>query len=255
MESISRKPLQGVTNIVRFNWHYYVIAFGMITLSVILAQFVPSGLYTLILFVITLASAGMLISLAVSYYVYDATKLYELEWLDQLNIKEKQTLVNINAGFDETSALLAQKYPGSDLIVFDFYDPIKHTEISIERARKAYPAFPGTQTIATSSVPLNENSADHIFLILDAHEIRDHEERAGFFKQLKNALKEGGTISVVEHQRDLNNFLAYNFGFFHFHSPSTWKNTFNTAGLHLSKELKLNPFITHFTLTKHGDPS
>ena len=69
-------------------------------------------------------------------------------------------MVNINAGFDETSMLLKQKYPNATLEVFDFYDPTKHTEVSIERARMAYPAFPDTVTISTTNIPLQENSTD-----------------------------------------------------------------------------------------------
>ncbi len=67
------------------------------------------------------------------------------------------------------------------LQVFDFYDPHLHTEISIKRARKAYPAHPNTQSIQTSSIPLPNEVADSIFLVLAAHEIRNHAERARFF--------------------------------------------------------------------------
>ncbi len=102
--------------------------------------------------------------------------------MNSLNIGTGKQLVNINAGFDETSLLLKEKYPDSDLIVFDFYDPVKHTEISIERARKAYPQFPGTTKISTNNIPLKDNSADYIFLLLAAHEIRNDEERIDVFQ-------------------------------------------------------------------------
>ena len=51
------------------------------------------------------------ISLSVSYYIYDYSDLYTLKWLDFLNIKDNTTIVNINAGFDETSSILRDKFP------------------------------------------------------------------------------------------------------------------------------------------------
>jgi len=250
MERLSRKPLQGLTNIVRFNWHYYVIAFVLIGILFFIKDVLPGYLIPGAEFFLLLAAAGIFISLIASWFIYDHSDLYTLNWLNDLYIDTNKKIVNINAGFDETSSLLKEKFTGSTLLVFDFYDPKKHTEISIERARKAYPAFPGTTTISTNEVPLKTNTVDFIFLILAAHEIRDHGERIKFFKQLANALNKGGKIIVVEHQRDLVNFLAYNFGFFHFFANKTWKQTFNGAELALDSETKLTPFISNFILSK-----
>jgi hypothetical protein len=250
MESIKRKPFQGVTNIVRFNWHFYVIA-GILIVAVIIGQrFLNFPFDLLVLLVASGALLGIIISLLVSWFVYDRSNLYALHFLRDLQISPAAELVNINAGFDETSAILKANYPGASLTVFDFYDPQKHTEISIERARKAYPAFPGTRTISTNAIPLQENSIDVIFLILAAHEIRNDEERIAFFRQLKSALKANGKIVVVEHQRDPNNFFAYNFGFFHFHSNASWKRTFTGSGLIIEKETKHTPFLSNFILRK-----
>ena len=59
-------------------------------------------------------------SLLVSWYVYDLSNLYKLSWLFPNNDNIK--IVNIHAGFDETSVLLSAKFPNAELIVFDFYD-------------------------------------------------------------------------------------------------------------------------------------
>ena len=56
----------------------------------------------------------------------------------------------------------------------------------------------------------------------------------------------------MEHQRDVYNFLAYNIGFFHFLSATTWKQTFAGAGLSESRTIKITPFITTFILAKNG---
>ena len=255
MERIGRKPFQGILNIIRFNWHYYVISALLIAVLLISQSYLPDLFRKVFITSALLALLNIFLSLAASFYIYDLSNLYSLDWLNDLAVSKGSQLININAGFDETSGLLLKKYPDSILTVFDFYDAKKHTEISIERARKAYPAFPGTKAILTSAIPLQENSADCIFLILAAHEIRNSEERILFFRQLKNFIRTDGKIIVVEHQRDFMNFLAYTIGFFHFHSNKTWKNTFSSSGLIISSENKLTPFLSIFTLTKNGTAS
>lgn len=255
MERIKRNPFQGVTNIIRFNRHYYVIAIVLIATLLIANSFLPAEIRLLTTIILSLITLSILVSLIVSWYIYDYSDLYTLNWLSNLNICTGKQLVNINAGFDETSSIFKEKFPDSNLAVFDFYDPEKHTEISIERARKAYPTFPGTIKINTDNITLKANSADYIFLILAAHEIRKKEERAAFFKQLNNALAPEGKIIVVEHQRDIYNFMAYNFGFFHFFSTKTWKQTFSKANLSEESIFKITPFISAFVLTKNGTTS
>ncbi len=250
METVRRTAFQGVINIVRFNWHFYVLALSLVAGLLCAAFFLPFPLSWIFFGFVLAIISGTFISLFVSWYVYDHSRLYELNFLKPLQISSSQTLVNVNAGFDETSGILHSKYPDASLAVFDFYDPKKHTEVSIERARKTYPPYPGTKTISTKAIPLRENSADVIFLILAAHEIRNHNERVGFFRQLKNALKEDGKIVVVEHQRDLQNFFAYTIGFFHFFSNAIWKRTFKDSGLNIVSETKHTPFLSIFILQK-----
>lgn len=255
MDEPLRKPYQGVTNIVRFNWHYYVIAAVFIWVLSIASAFTPLFYTVLICFFSGLVLFGTGISLAVSWYIYDESDLYSLNWLHKLPIDNTSVLVNINAGFDETSAIIAHKYPQNKLLIFDFYNPEKHTEVSIERARKAYPPFPGTQTISTTNIPVDDKCVDYAFLIMAAHEIRDKQERIAFFKQLHNKLTNKGRVVVVEHQRDLANFLAFNFGFFHFYSPASWKNTFEKSGFKIESEFKQTPFISTYILAKNGSSS
>ncbi|MER2997324.1 class I SAM-dependent methyltransferase [Pontibacter populi] len=250
MEKV-RKPLQGVTNIIRFNWHFYVIALALILLLLFVAGFLDNALQTYIYIVCSLVLGAMVISLLVSMYVYDFSGLYKLQWVEQENTEN--VVVNINAGFDETSALLNAKFKRSELIVMDFYDPAKHTEVSIKRARKAFPPFPNTKHTRTDHIQLTDNSVDKIFLTLSAHEIRDEDERAAFFREINRILKPTGQIYITEHLRDLANFLAYNIGFFHFHSKRSWLKTFEKAELNAGREIKLTPFISSFILTKNGN--
>ncbi|MEO6819220.1 MAG: methyltransferase domain-containing protein [Ginsengibacter sp.] len=251
--ALIRKPFQGTWNIIRFNWHFYALSILSVVILIGLAGINNAIIHFLAVFLLFIIIVTTLISLAVSYYVYDFSDLYKLSWLDKAHFDQNDQLVNINAGFDETSILLNKKFSKCDLSVFDFYDPVKHTEVSIKRARKAYPSFPNTRQISTSSLPLADNSTDKIFLILSAHEIRDTKERILFFKEVKRILRKNGKIIVTEHLRDTVNFLAYNIGFFHFHSKSTWYKTFHGSGLKVANEIKVTPFITTFILEKDGN--
>ena len=197
-------------------------------------------------------AVSTIISLIASMYVYDLSDLYKLNWINE--DRTATHIVNINAGFDETSILLKNKFNNANLVVMDFYDPVLHTEVSIRRARKAYPPYPETRLIKTSELNLENNSADKIFVILAAHEIRDKVEREIFFKQLNSALKLEGEVYVTEHLRDFFNFFAYNIGFFHFFSHSTWMKLFKASGFNIKKEIKITPFISTFILSKN-DPS
>lgn len=246
-----RKPFQGVFNIIRFNWHFYVIAILAVFVLLFLNSFLNSSFHWIIYIISISIIFTTLISLLVSFYVYDLSGLYRFEQIEGND--EQQKIINVNAGFDETSVVFQKKFPNAELIVLDFYDPHLHTEVSIKRARKAYPPFPGTLVIKTNAIELPSEMADKIFLILSAHEIRDLEERVLFFGELNRILKPDGQIQVVEHLRDLPNLLAYNIGFFHFYSKKSWKTTFKNSNFKLLKEQKTSPFISTFTIIKNGN--
>lgn len=254
MEPI-RKPFQGVWNIVRFNWHFFVLATvltaGLFGLGTIASAPVASYLNILT----GLIAVSVLVSLLTSLYVYDLSDLYTLSWLDFLKAGQPQNIVTIHAGFDETSALIQRKFPDAHLRVFDFYDPLYHTELSIQQARKAYLPYPGTETIQTKAIPLDSQTVDVVLLILSAHEIRQATERVQFFFELNRVLKPAGQVIVVEHLRDGVNFLGYNLGFFHFLSRSTWLTTFSRSAFVVHRSQKITPFITVFTLCKDDSPA
>lgn len=245
---LKRKPIQGVSNIIRFNWHFYLMAFVVfVTLFLLKNQF--SEQVQVVLNVgIAVAMLTLLISLLVSYYIYDLSDLYQLKWIENADNKE---ILNINAGFDETSEIIINKFPQTDLTICDFYNPDKHTEISIKRARLAYPSNPKTISVITDKLPFSENSFENSFAILSAHEIRNENERVQFFKELNRVTK--GQIYVTEHLRDFNNFMAYTIGVFHFYSKQTWLWTFKKAELNVTREIKTTPFITTFVLEKNGN--
>ncbi|GAB3823821.1 class I SAM-dependent methyltransferase [Hymenobacter jeollabukensis] len=247
-----RRPWEGTWNIVRFNWHFYAGA-GAACASLLLLRAWPNqplGPWP------QLAALGIaaatLVSLLVSAYVYDGSGLYQLAWLREAAPPHPAAVVNIHAGFDESSHLLLQYLRPASLAVLDFYDPAAHTELAIRRARRAYPAFPGTRAVPTGRLPLPADAADLVLLMLAAHEIRSEAERTAFFREAGRITRPGGRIVVVEHLRDAANLLAYNVGAFHFYSRRCWRRVFGRAGLRVLQEQKITPFVAVFTLT-HAD--
>jgi len=251
MQSIDRKPFQGVLNVVKFNWQFYVIGFVSVVALTLVRPYVHGYWQNVAVVLSAVVVLAVIVSVLSTFYAYDHSDFYSLNWLP-LGIKKDARVINIHAGFDETSEIISKKFGLVDLSVLDFYDQKKHTEISIKRARNQGAVFAGTRTTSTEKIELDANSADYIFLILAAHEIRNEHERIGFFKQLGVALRNNGRIIVAEHLRNTPNFVAYNIGFFHFFSRTAWRRTFALAGISLISELRINPFITAFILEKDG---
>jgi len=242
-----RRKFQGVLNILSFNRHYYIA--GLTVLSVLTVTHLLFE-WPVILFWLIIAAFlyGFIMPLVVSAYVYDFSGYYGFYWLKNIvhDNKNVQLIVNINAGFDETSFIIKNKFPQSDLRVFDFYNARQHTEPAIKRARKVSLVYPNTQQIASDSIPLKDNTADIVFLLSAVHEIRSLGEKVMFLKECHRLCKPNGKVIMVEHLRDFPNFLAFSIGFAHFFSRSVWKNAFEKAGFSSFHETKFTPFMSTF---------
>lgn len=244
---VKRKKYQGTFNILYFNQHFYIG--GLLVLALVLIsplfQYWPAWLYP-----ITIGSLlyALLIPLFVSAYIYDFSGYYTLDWLqmESLEHKEGKLLVNIHAGFDETSFTLQKKFPNSELKVFDFYQPLRHTEPAIIRARNRTMSYPGTAPINSTRIPLPDKSADLIFLLMAAHEIRNPEERVQFLSECHRVCRQDGEVILVEHLRDLPNFLTFSVGFTHFYSKQHWRNNLEKAGFSSIEQSRFTPFLSIF---------
>lgn len=254
-KTLNRKPFQGVFNIVRFNWHFYLSAIWIFRFVFLIIKTTIGLRFYFWINVLFLIAYSVLISLLVSYYIYDFKDFYSLNWLKLINVEKPKNIININAGFDETSLILEVKFPNSELKVLDFYNPEKNTEISIERARKYYPPYENTIVVEADNLSIQDNFSELIFLIFAAHEIRKSNDRIIFFQELNRILEKNGKIILIEHLRDFSNFLAFNIGFFHFHSKKTWINDIEKANLKISSDHKLTIFTLLFIIEKNGNPS
>jgi SAM-dependent methyltransferase len=253
---VKRRPFQGVLNILSFNRHFYVIGLGV--LALITVSHVLIGSVFLYWLIVASFLYGLIMPLIVSAYVYDFSGYYNFRWLSNCSVSDSSAnqILNINAGFDETSFIIKRNFPQSDLKVFDFYNAKQHTELAIIRARKVSLVYPNTQQIKSNSIPLKDKSADIIFLLSAAHEIRSHDERVQFLKECHRLCKPNGKIIMVEHLRDFPNFLAFSVGFTHFFSRSAWKKAYKQAGFLSFHETKFTPFMSIFNwspLTQNGN--
>lgn len=247
VRTLKRHSLQGVWTVVRFNWHLQAaaLALAILLLSAPVMVDGPAA------FVAIAAGVGVLVSITFSlvatWWAYDATGLYQMDWLFA-DLQGTRRAANIHAGFDECSEWLQTRFPETAWHVFDFYDPRKHTEISIRRARKACPPMPGTLSVKTESLPLADASLNRVLLFLAAHEIRDHQERVNFFREIRRVLHCNGRVIVTEHLRDVANIAVYSLGAWHFHPRHEWLSTFDEAGFRVVRSFRNNRFITTFIL-------
>jgi len=245
---IKRRKFQGVLNILSFNRHFYI--YGLITLFFIILSHMLFNWSNLAFWIVVISFLyGFVMPLIVSAYVYDFSGYYSLKWLNGFKFLDSDSnqIININAGFDETSFLIKNLFPLSDLKVFDFYNARQHTEPAIKRARKVSLTYPGTKQIESNSIPLKDNSIDMIFLLSAAHEIRSFEEKVQFLKECHRLCKPNGKVIMIEHLRDFPNFLAFSIGFTHFFSKKLWNRAFSKAGFSSCKETKFTPFMSIFT--------
>jgi ubiquinone/menaquinone biosynthesis C-methylase UbiE len=244
---IKRRKFQGVLNILSFNRHFYV--FGIIALILIIMSYFAFSWSSIFFWIVILAFLyGLIMPLVISAYVYDFSGYYKFNWLKNFNLSdsEDKQILNINAGFDETSFIIKNHFPKSNLQVFDFYSAEHHTEPAIIRARKVSLVYPNTVQINSNAIPLKDNSVDLIFLLSAAHEIRSQNEKIIFLKECHRVCKSNANIIMIEHLRDFPNFLAFSVGFTHFFSKKTWRNAVNKAGFKTFTEQKFTPFMSIF---------
>src|SRR5687767_14386523 len=109
---IRRRKFQGVLNILSFNRHFYIIGLGVLAVLFTSLFFIkwPALVFELIVIAFLY---GLIMPLLVSAWVYDFSGYYNFQWLNK-QIGHDETvkqIVNINAGFDETSFILKNRYP------------------------------------------------------------------------------------------------------------------------------------------------
>src|SRR5262249_59529805 len=132
--AIKRGRYRGMWQVVEYNSGIYTCALLVICVAWIsfpyaqpvVERMVVVGLAVPLLF-------WLCSSLLVSHYVYDCSPLYDLNWVRRELPKAPQRWINVHAGVDETSQLLAQLFPPADGGILDIPDPWQMTEPRILR--------------------------------------------------------------------------------------------------------------------------
>ena len=236
--------------IVRFNWPWYagvlIATFTGIFLVNLGATDRPWGV--LVVAGLLVADVWLLVSLAVSHYIYDRSPVSHARWLDRVDSTRVRRAAIFHAGQDEASEAVLRALPNAEIQTFDFYDPARNGTASLKRARAL--AKRHDATIASDNIPLKNETLDLALVVFAAHEIRQDMQRAAFFRELARALAPGGRVVMVEHVRDVWNFLAYGPGAFHFLSRQAWSRSFAKGGLQLLRETSCTVFVRVFVLRK-----
>ena len=245
-----RGKWQGMMTIARFNWPFYVAALAVMLASLAGVVLLPALVWRLVCGGAAAGSAYFLFgSLGVSHLIYDRSDLYRWGWLERaLRGAGTRQFIFCHSGFDECSQALREKFPDAGWQVLDHFDETQMTEASIRRARRMFPPTPGTLAAAYDGWPANAASADVVLGLLAIHEFRSEAERGDWFSEARRCLREGGRVVLVEHLRDLANFIAFGPGFLHFHSRESWRRAWECAGFRLLDEFRITPWVRVFVL-------
>ncbi len=240
---------RGVLQIVRFNWPFFVTA-PLVVLLAGLGAMLVGGVARLVLVGFVAAAAyWTLASLIASHWIYDLSVLTHWGWLATYFPAMPGRLVNLHSGFDDTSGVLRQAFPRAQWRTWDLHDPTRMSEASIARARRASSGPPAEQVDA-ASLPARTAELDGAFLIFAAHEFRTGAAREALCAELHRVLKPNGKLVLVEHMRDLPNFMAYGPGFLHFLGRAEWLRLARVAGFEINHELRVTPFVRVFVLRR-----
>jgi SAM-dependent methyltransferase len=246
-----RGRYQGALQILEFNRDKYLAAAAGFGAAIAAWPFLaPMGRAAVLVGAAPLVF-WMVSSLVVSHYVYDCFPLYDLHWLSRALAHAPRRWINIHAGWDETSGLLARIFPDALGEAVDIFDRRVMTENSIERARRRnHDGVPATPA-CYDSLPFENGTVDTAFAIFAAHELRRHVDRVRLFKEVARTLTGNGEFVLVEHARDAWNFLAFGPGFLHFFSQRAWRQAACQAGLTVRCEFAMTPFV-HVSILRRG---
>jgi hypothetical protein len=245
--------VNGARRIFSYNWPTYVAtwlaAIAVAVLAPRLAMRSPEA------WLLRALGAGAvswsLLSLVVSHYVYDRSELRSGAWVARLLPARVERWATIDAGLD-AEVVLDGVLPGRCQARLDIYDGDLVRAPSVRRARKLTPrTHPATPAPATA-LPLGDASCELVAVIFTAHELRAPAAREAFFAELHRVLTAGGRVLLVEHVRDVANFLAFGPGFLHFASRRQWLRLADHAGLTVAVETRVTAWVMALALEKRA---
>jgi SAM-dependent methyltransferase len=217
---------------LRYNWPKYLVA-AVVLLGVAALPW-PWRLLAVP------AAAGVAVSLAATWWVYDRSRLYEWRWMLDL-VPAPGRYAVVSTGLDEVSDALRDLLPDAEPAVLDCYDPAVMTEGSVRRARRLHPPPRAAVPADAAALPLADGGQDAVFLVFAAHELRTPQRRRALFAEVARVLRPGGHLVLVEHCRDAATVAAYGPGAWHFYPRREWLSC--AARLALVGEATMTPLV------------
>jgi SAM-dependent methyltransferase len=243
----------GVREVALFNWPMYAAGASAAVAGWALSRRLPARPARLARAGAATATALLVGSTAATWWVYDHTRLFSFDWLDELLPEGPGDHLVLSAGLDETTRPLAARHPGAAQRVVDLYDPALMTSGSIRRARRLTGgAAPGTLRGRPAALPTGSGTHDTVFAVFAAHELRRRADREALFAECARVLRAGGTLVLVEHRRDAANAAAYGPGAWHFLPRSEWLRLADHAGLRRAAERRIARLVTVFAFRKEA---
>ena len=144
------------------------------------------------------------------------------------NVEAPSRVADLHIGTYRVSYLLADLLPSAQVESIDLWDDERY---EVERAlvllRQLESEPTGEERVSTSRVsnetlPLPDASCDVVVLGLGFHEIPEGESRSRIFAEAKRVLRPGGVCLLFEHTVDLQSFLVFGTGMYHWVRREEW---------------------------------
>jgi SAM-dependent methyltransferase len=241
--------VSGALRIFLYNWPLYAATWASAALAVVLAVVLGGPLGVVVVTGALGAVAWSAASLAVSFHVYDRSPLARGTWLAEFLPAGAPAWISVDTGLDaevDLDAALA----GPCLGRLDVYDGRIVGRGSVRRARSTTPRKHAAQPCSALALPLGDATCELACVVFTAHEVQLPTDRVRFFEELRRVLAPRGRVLVVEHLRDVPNFLAFGPGFLHFHPRREWLRVAKAANLAVTKTAKVTPWVTALLLEK-----
>lgn len=241
--------MSGALRIFLYNWPLYAATWASAALAVALAAVLGGPLGGVVLASALGAVAWSAASLAVSFHVYDRSPLARGTWLAEFLPPGAPAWISVDTGLD-AEVDLDGALAGPCLARLDVYDGRIVGRGSVRRARSTTPRKHAARPCSALALPIGDAACELACVVFTAHEVQLPADRVRFFEELRRVLVPGGRVLVVEHLRDVPNFLAFGPGFLHFHPRREWLRVAEAANLAVVKTRSITPWVSALLLEK-----